>query len=1031
MITKHCGCSTETCGCCEGIEKLTPADTANRPGLPALRYRVGTHGTFFETMKARLSNLAVEAPGADGQTLQTYYPLARLTTRDPGDPAIALLDSWAIVADVLTFYQERIANEGYLRTATERRSILELARLVGYTLRPGVASTVYLAYTLEEDLLAKPPKATAVTIPAGARVQSVPGPGELPQAFETSDDLPARSEWNNLQVRLTQPQNFGGDAIAPGIHRIYFEGIGTGLKPNDPILFLFDNLRVLRWVDTIETQAPLDRTKVMLQGGQMNPAGQPAPSASTAYSQHTTEPKSAPNELDNLVKHLQVAPIPQRANALQLERFASDTFKAEANTAPRFLETINPLLKGNLYRAWGQAKVTGNSTLQCVGALRVPAKLFGHNAPNQLEPLQNNEGANNQAFTISASPNIGNMWRDAGVSDDTGDLDKLALDSDYKIKPGEWVAVSRRVVEDDEIMGAPVLSFHRVKTVEPISMAGLGLTSRVTLLTLETPWLPESEDGRLESTALLRTTTVYVQFEELPLAEEPIETCVGHSEKQRTHHQETEDEPDEISEDERRIELRDLYDDLAPGRWLIVSGERADVKDADGEIIPGVMASELVMAANIEQTYREDLPNEKKHTTLILDRALAYCYKRETVVIYGNVVKATHGETRHEPLGAGDGSQAWQTFALKQPPLTFVPAPTPQGVESTLHVYVDNIEWHETDSLAGLGPGDRRFITKTDDDAITAVVFGNGINGARLPTGLDNVNAVYRNGIGRAGNVKAGQISLLQTKPLGVKSVINPLRASGGSDKEDRDQARENAPLAVASLDRLVGLQDYIDFSRTFAGIAKADARRLSDGRRQLVHVTIAGADDIPIDPVSDLYRNLVAALQKYGDEDLAVQVDLRELVVLMLSARVRVAPDYLWEPVAQAVRATLLDTFGFRRRSLGQPALLCEVIGAIQSVEGVGYVDVDAFGGIPEKTAGVDTKGAPTGERALLTSTQLTALGQAIFNPTTGQGLVPIGPARRVEADVAGFDNRSLRPAQLAIFTPEVPDTLILNQII
>ena len=63
------------------------------------------------------------------------------------------------------------------------------------------------------------------------------------------------------------------------------------------------------------------------------------------------------------------------------------------------------------------------------------------------------------------------------------------------------------------------------------------------------------------------------------------------------------------------------------------------------------------------------------------------------------------------------------------------------------------------------------------------------------------------------------------------------------------------------SLDRLVSVQDYADFTRTFAGIGKADARRLSDGRRQLVHVTIAGADDIPIDPTSDLYRNLLIAL--------------------------------------------------------------------------------------------------------------------------------------------------------------------------
>src|SRR4030095_15963226 len=131
------------------------------------------------------------------------------------------------------------------------------------------------------------------------------------------------------------------------------------------------------------------------------------------------------------------------------------------------------------------------------------------------------------------------------------------------------------------------------------------------------------------------------------------------------------------------------------------------------------------------------------------------------------------------------------------------------------------------------------------------------------PTGVLNVNSTYPRGIGKPGNVKANQVSLLQTKPLGVKSVINPLAASGGADREDRDTARENAPLAVMALDRLVSLQDYGDFTRTFAGIAKASARLLSDGHRQLVHLTIAGADDIPIDPVSDLYKNLLIALRE------------------------------------------------------------------------------------------------------------------------------------------------------------------------
>src|SRR5258708_6404719 len=125
------------CGCCEGISAETPGRIDNRPGLSAIAYRVGTHAQFKETLQTRLSGSGQPA-------------LSGLTTRDNDDFSIALLDAWATVGDVLTFYQERIANEAYLRTATERLSVLELARLIDYQLRPGVAANTYLAFTLED-----------------------------------------------------------------------------------------------------------------------------------------------------------------------------------------------------------------------------------------------------------------------------------------------------------------------------------------------------------------------------------------------------------------------------------------------------------------------------------------------------------------------------------------------------------------------------------------------------------------------------------------------------------------------------------------------------------------------------------------------------------------------------------------------------------------------------------------------------------------------------------------------------------------
>jgi hypothetical protein len=254
----------KTCGCCEGIEKLTPMVIANRPGLNALAYRAGTHAGFLDTMKARLTNYFLDIPrdslDENGHPqFDRLYPLQKLTTHAVDDPTIALLEAWATVGAVLTFYQERFANEGFLRTATERRSILELARLVGYSLRPGVAATVYLAYTLDNNFKDE------VIIPAGARSQSVPGPDELPQTFETAEPLPARAAWNNLKPRQTQPQTETSikNASPP---RVYLKGISTNLKPNDPLLIDFgDGSPKLFRVLKVDPDAAADRTLVTLQ----------------------------------------------------------------------------------------------------------------------------------------------------------------------------------------------------------------------------------------------------------------------------------------------------------------------------------------------------------------------------------------------------------------------------------------------------------------------------------------------------------------------------------------------------------------------------------------------------------------------------------------------------------------------------------------------------------------------------------------------------------------------------------------------
>ena len=210
------GTSDCLCGCCSGISVETPQGESNLPGLPAIAYRTGTWATFKESMLARLSS-------AD------YPALAELKTRDDDDFSIALLDASSVVLDILTFYQERLANESYLRTAVQLHSLTELARLIGYQPAPGVSASVYLSFSLKaaHGLAHRPGNRGRSPFPKGTQVQSVPAQGQTPQTFETSADILAKADWNALPVQTGVPWT-------PQLWRL-FEGTATQLQLGDSL----------------------------------------------------------------------------------------------------------------------------------------------------------------------------------------------------------------------------------------------------------------------------------------------------------------------------------------------------------------------------------------------------------------------------------------------------------------------------------------------------------------------------------------------------------------------------------------------------------------------------------------------------------------------------------------------------------------------------------------------------------------------------------------------------------------------------
>jgi predicted phage baseplate assembly protein len=762
-VTVHNG---QTCGCCAGVEASTPRAVTNRPGLPRIGYRVGGYADFRASLHAALTS--TDRPA-----------LAKLRTRDPDDLSIAVLDGFATICDLLTFYTERLANESYLRTAQDRISLQELGALIAYRLRPGVAAQTSLAFHVEPAPAGVVGAATSpfqrvvmpdsVTIDVGQPVRSVPGPGQQPQTFETVARIEARPAWNTFTPKLTRAVT-----IATSTRGARFAGAALNLKPGDPLLFV---------------------------------------------------PSTGDPTLGTVTG---VRPDP---------------------------------LNGWTEVSWSGDPAAGTTQ---IFVLRKRLSVFGHNAPpyDLIHPPATSPPTD---WSFALSPDDNSVDLD-GSHPDIAAGDRLVLRSG----------------------GDP--HTYQVAGITELSRADYAISGRVTRVKLVDPKFDANTKKKV------RETQVYAVPEALTLAEEP--------------------DPDPVHKSP--IAVEGSVAGLPAGRTLIVAGRTAK----------GDSRAEVVTV------------QEATGSTLTLTGDLTNSYVRDSVTVYGNVAPATAGETVHQILGDGDAARPFQRFELRHAPLTYLQSAQPGGAASTLRVWVNDIEWHEVPTLYPAGPADRTFVVRETEQGTVVAGFGDGVRGARLPTGSHNVRAMYRKGIGAGGNVDAGALSQVIDPPLGVTGVTNPAAAVGGADVEGTDAARGRVPLAVRTLGRAVSLADYADYARAFAGIAKAHAAVLPLPGGRTIVVTVAGPGG---QPVPDEVRGRLAdSLRSHGDPLARVEVVPHRPARFRVALKVAVDPDRETATVLAGVEAALRAAFGFDARDFGQPVHKSEVLAVAQGVPGVLGIDLD-----------------------------------------------------------------------------------------
>ena len=854
---------------CDAAE--LPAPT-NLPELNAIAYRVGDFVSFRQAVLTPLMQPAAPQPLPLEQTLSVKgIPVWR--TDGDGDLAVMIAEWFAYVADVISFYNERIANEDYLRTAIAPGSVNNLIAILGYRPTPAIGARGQIAALLS-------PRPTfggaPINLPKGLQFQSKPTPGLAPQIFEL-DAATSIAAPDQLQV-APAPQLIGSVAIA------------------SPILTPFHDIAHLALSEAAESFAADFKTYAVTK------------SAASKFKADIVIKKRAasaqPPDSINLASTAALVSEGRLPSA-----FSSGEYLLSADDSTLLLQgavkSIDPGAFLRLRRRDGSA---GPWLTNVISSSIGPAP---SGVGQQTQLTVSFTGTPDDDLTaaeasLESASQTASLWSYFATS--IGDDDVVHLSSLQKqIQPGDWVlftatgddAPAPWFVEiagsDDVIWDAnatsqasqngPPFQSATVTTTDPKTKAQTATTTNPlpvphTELVLATP-LPSSWGGAQGVKVAFGWTSVGT------LLDQPYAPWSGST-----------------------LTLENIGPTPVPA-W---SQQQIQLQDSTGIGIDAVASqassgSALALAAFAQTPHPLQPP----------------------FVALGNLLTISRGKTvLNELLGSGDPTHAGQDFQLSQSPVTYLQ--NGASYASTISLTVNRLPWTEVKSFYGQGPDTAVFVTREDSRGATHVMFGDGVNGARLPTGPNNVVATYRVGAGLA-SPPAGQLTQIAKPWPGLRAVLNPVAVGGGADAEPADQTRRYAPQSVLTFGRAVSVYDYQAIAAQAPGVIRAQAVWIWDDQRQRTLVKVYVGDTPQAATAAS------AALLAAGDPNRPVQATQATAIPVALTIALVFTPGMDPKTIAAAVTTALADPqvglFGAWNLNVGQRVYRSQIEAATLGVLG------------------------------------------------------------------------------------------------
>jgi hypothetical protein len=780
-------------GPCPCGQPQFPTVVCNPPDLPAIDYRVGDYLSFRD-------KLLRPAPGET--QLTGWQPGAQ------GDLAVQMVEWWAYLADVLSFYNERIANEAYLGTAILPESVNHLVQLLGYRPRPALGSKVTLAGLLASG--ARVP----VALPKGMQVQSKPAPGAAPQVFE----LDAASQLQSPDIIsaevVPKKQFLLANAGAPAAaNTLWLAGKVGGVKAGDNLLLI--NAKALGASPIIADYAWISITAL----------------------QSTTSP------LEDPVTALSFTPI-------------ASTLVANAKASDYVL-----LRSGQSLPLWGFPTSTASLTV----------------CP---PPVSRRVGVGIPVLPMLTTIHLAGLAR----SLTPGGL--FLLDA----TPGSGLTPVPRIVGTySEQFWYANCGPNADASVLPTSNTPPPIGIPISILT--TGGVP----GGWAEAANGPSITVRYAFARVGGLTPVLQAA-----------------------------------DIAyPGGGTTLAPVNADQSfpDAETTVLVEDGGGDASLSFITPTAAGAALTLSPSQPTLALTSPIDVMF---------DLLPFSRGQTvPAEVLGSGNPVVTAQDFTLNNAPVTYFADPASisgNGFSSTVQIAVNNVLWREVQSFYGQSRNAQVFVLHEDDSGKTHATFGDGLNGAQLPTGTNNVVATYRYGAGAAAPA-AETLTVIQSPQPGLKALRNPLQPTGGADADDPARLKTLAPRSMLAFGRAVSKDDYVAIALT-AGADQAAAAYAFDPISQRPKVTLWVAGDANA-VVSAKQAVLAAAMPGQGlDVETATPVEMTLSLTFLCDST-------LDAPAIKAALTTALtdpDTglFGARAIGIGQVVYDSQIVAKCLNVAGV-----------------------------------------------------------------------------------------------